>query len=551
VLASLAYTQTNSCPQTAGFSQYEGRYRMPDGSVLIVREIDGELTLRPIFWRSLQPLRQKSGDAFGVEQREDRLVEFVRDPGGCVNAVKIAGFGDDGTFPRLGNEKVPIETLLDGQPEIAARLMIKADKDGVKKFVGIGETLLRRFPSQSPLAVRFLTALTTRYPDEAAAHSALGSAYIAIGNRALALDSYKRANELDPSNKDAISALRRLKVLAPSVEETAAGWQLPFPLEAVFAKPAAAEIKAAEADWAKRTLSAKNVRIVKTGSIDLGHVKAQVRIISHSVHGFKHYGAVIVPEGADTGKHPVILDLKGVSWDFFPLNLNNLISPAFLGADQGKFIYVIPSFRGEVMKFDGAEYRSEGDRTDSWDGATDDALALLNAALKITPQADRTRICAFGKSRGGSVALLAGIRDKRIGRVLDWAGPADWFALMGSGGWTQEEIIREALLKKPQPKEEGGQFIERFLLKAIEGKWKLADVRRKMVQDSPRYFAERLPRTQAHYGIEDEIVPVANGRALAAKVKGEFFYHENAGHDLNQKIAFRESRKFVMEMIEK
>jgi dipeptidyl aminopeptidase/acylaminoacyl peptidase len=283
--------------------------------------------------------------------------------------------------------------------------------------------------------------------------------------------------------------------------------------------------------------------------IDLGHVKAQVRIVSHSVHGFKHYGAIIVPEGAETGKHPVILDLKGVSWDFFPLNLNNLISPAFLGADQGRFIYVVPSFRGEVMKFDGAEYRSEGDRTDSWDGATDDALALLNAALKITPQADRARICAFGKSRGGSVALLAGIRDKRITRVLDWAGPADWFALMGSGGWTQEEIIREALLKRSQLKEEGGQFIERFLLKAVEGNWKPADVRRKMIQDSPVYFAERLPPTQAHYGVEDEIVPVANGRALAAKVKGEFFYHDNAGHDLNQKIAFRESKKFVMEML--
>ena len=89
-------------------------------------------------------------------------------------------------------------------------------------------------------------------------------------------------------------------------------------------------------------------------------MKAQVRIVSHSVHGFKHYGAIIVPEGMSAGKHAVVLDLKGVSWDFFSLNLNNLISPAFLGADQGKFIYVVPSFRGEVMKFDGAEYRVGG-----------------------------------------------------------------------------------------------------------------------------------------------------------------------------------------------
>lgn len=524
---------------------------MSDGSVLIVREIDGELTLRPIFWRSLQPLRQKSGDAFGVEQREDREVEFVRDAVGCVSSVRVKGFGDDGTFPRLGNEKTPIETLLDGQPEIAARQMIRADRDGVRKFTVIGQTLLRRFPSQAPIAVRFFVELSRRYPTEAAVHSGLGAAYVAIGNRALALESFKRANELDPANGDAVMGLRRMKVLAPSAEELAAGWTIPFPLESVFAKPTADEIKTADADWTKRDLSAKKVKVVKTGTIGLGHVKAQVKIISHSVRGFKHYGAIIVPQGLSTGKHPVLLDLKGVSWDFFPLNLNNLLSPAFLGTDQGKFIYVVPSFRGEVMKFDGAEYRSEGDRTDSWDGATDDALALLNAALKITPRADKTRICAFGKSRGGSVALLAGIRDKRIKQVLDWAGPADWFALMGAGGWTQEEIVREALLKKAQPRDEGGQFIERFLLKAVEGKWNLADVRRKMIQNSPLYFADRLPRLQTHYGIEDEIVPVINGKALERRVNGEFFYHENSGHDLNQKIAFRESRKFVMEMMER
>jgi cephalosporin-C deacetylase-like acetyl esterase len=35
------------------------------------------------------------------------------------------------------------------------------------------------------------------------------------------------------------------------------------------------------------------------------------------------------------------------------------------------------------------------------------------------------RICAFGKSRGGRVALLAAIRDSRIKLVLDWAGSVD------------------------------------------------------------------------------------------------------------------------------
>lgn len=522
---------------------------MTDGSVLIVKEIDGELTLRPIFWRALQPLKQRTGDAFGIEQREDRFVEFVRDAQGCVNAVKISGFGDDGTFPRLGDGRAPVEFLLAGQPEKAAELMIKADKRGVERFTAMGRNLLARFPSKAADAAGFLETLSRYYPNSAETHAALGDARIATGERCLALKSFRRSLDLDSDNSAAATGLRRLNAIHPTPEEIAAGWTVPFPLDYVFAAPTEAEIKASEADWAKRDLSVNGVREVKTDTVDLGRVKAQVKIISHIVRGYKHYGAIIIPEGAGKGKQPVILDLKGVSWNYFPLDLNNLQSPAFLGSDQGKFIYIVPSFRGEVMKFGGVEYLSGGDRTDSWDGATDDALALLNAALSITPQADAARICAFGKSRGGSVALLAGIRDKRINRVLDWAGPADWFSLMATGGWTQEEIIRDALLKKASPKEDGGQFIERFLLKAVAGRWGLANVRQRMLRNSPLYFAARLPRTQMHYGIEDEMVPVANGRALAAATKAEVFFHENSGHDLDQKIAFRESRRFVMEML--
>jgi dipeptidyl aminopeptidase/acylaminoacyl peptidase len=263
-----------------------------------------------------------------------------------------------------------------------------------------------------------------------------------------------------------------------------------------------------------------------------------------------------VPDGI-TGKAPVILDLKGVSWDFFPLVLNDIKSPKILGSDQNRFIYIVPSFRGEILKFNNQDFVSEGDRTDSWDGAADDALALLNAALTMTPEADAERVGAYGKSRGGSVALLAGIRNPKIRQVLDWAGPADWFELMATEGWTQKEIAADALLNKSAPNEDGGQFVERFLLKAVEGKWNLRDVRFKMIADSPIYFVKKLPRWQAHYGIEDEMVPLVNGQALVRKMKingrpsPDFtaFFHKDSGHDLNQDISFTESKKFLMALL--
>lgn len=552
--------QAEICKQsikTSGFSQYAGRYRLSDGSVLIVEESDGELTLRPIFWRAVQPLSRRGGDSFGVEQREDRKVEFLRSAEGCVTAVKIEGFGDDGVFPRLNAEKVPIEFLLAGQPQIAAEQLIKSEPNAVENYVRIARTLFQRFPSKSSDAVEFLRVLVRHYPRVADVYSTLGDALIAAGKRTEALQSYRRAFELDKTNKTALKGLRRLNALPKSAQPNQTGWTLPFSLDKVFQKPTRAEIKAVQEIWAKRDLSPKDVTQVAQGKINLGYTEAEVRIISHSVHGQKHFGAIIIPDGI-AAKAPVILDLKGVSWDYFPLNLNQIISPQILGQNQKRFIYVVPSFRGEILKFNGADYVSEGDRTDSWDGATDDALALLNAALKITPEADANRICAFGKSRGGSVALLAGIRDAKIKCVLDWAGPVDWFELMGTEGWTQKEIASDGLLNKSAPNEDGGQFIERFLAKAITGKWNLRDVRLKMIADSPIYFAERLPqRLQIHYGIEDEMVPVINGRALAEKLKKEgraapmfkAFFHANSGHDLNQKLAFKESETFLMSLL--
>ena len=100
---------------------------------------------------------------------------------------------------------------------------------------------------------------------------------------------------------------------------------------------------------------------------------------------------------------------------------------------------------------------SEGDRSDVWDGATDDALALLNVALKITPEADARRIAVFGRSRGGTVALLAAIRDPRIRQVVDWAGPSDLFRLMGQDGWTQREAVAEGLRYRSPPRGIGGR----------------------------------------------------------------------------------------------
>jgi len=129
-----------------------------------------------------------------------------------------------------------------------------------------------------------------------------------------------------------------------------------------------------------------------------------------------------------------------------------------MGSMRDRFIYVVPSFRGEVLNFDGKTFKSEGDRRDALDGATDDSSRFLNVALQTAPEANGKRICAFGQSRGGTVALLLGIRDKRIDCVVDWSGPTDWLYLMGTGGWTEEELWAEGIRTHAGVQETGGQI---------------------------------------------------------------------------------------------
>lgn len=538
-------------------SQYSGRYRQNNNSIAILKVADGKLILRPLLWRSELPMQRKNNDDFVSEERAGRQMSFTRNEKGCLASVKIIGLGrDDGLYQRLEGQQTPLELLFDGKSKSSAETIIRNFPDEVDETVRIAGQLLQKFPSKKNNVVIFLESLAKQYPNNSSLFSTLGNAQIATGNRLVAKESYLKAFSLNPKDENALKGLRKLNASPPGVSFKADGWKVPFSLDDVFKKPTKAEINEVEADWKRRDLSPKNVVEIIQGKINLGSSQATVRIISHLVHGNKHFGAIIIPDGINS-KAPVILDLKGVSWDYFSLDLNSIISPKILAAEQNKFIYVVPSFRGEVLQFNGREYRSEGDRTNSWDGATDDALALLNVALSIIPQADENRVCAFGKSRGGSVALLAGIRNPKIKQVLDWAAPVDWFDSMGTEGWTQKEIVAEGLLNKSAPNQEGGQFIERYMLKAIEGKWNLRDVRISILAGSSIYFAKRLPRLQIHYGIEDEMVPLKNGETLLKEMKKmrrnalnfTSFFHQNSGHDLNQRIAFAKSKKFLLQML--
>jgi len=241
-------------------------------------------------------------------------------------------------------------------------------------------------------------------------------------------------------------------------------------------------------------------------------------ILSHTVEGYTHFGAVIIPANHNAGKLPVVVFATGgdgmhpefdISQDF---NHAAVQFPHFLGKDlDNKFIMVIPSFRGQQLIFGERKYQSEGNIGDAFWGGTTDALALLNVALQAFKQADENRIAIFGGSRGGTVALLASARDTRIKRTIVVAAPTDMKALY--------ELY-------PQ------QFKLLFFNDLFSGKISEKDARKKFISISPVYFTQALPMVQLHHDNNDPFVPSSFARKLidsmnrAGKSIEAYFYDE-------------------------
>ena len=536
---------------------YLGRYARSMDSAIVAQIHGGRLMLCHMLWPGAQTLYPVGVDSFGVEDFAERQVRFHRDGTGTVVSFELEGIGSlDGHYPRLPEDAVhPLELLAGGKMGEAA-LALSGQGDSVEHLLNVAATFFYSFPSKAAGAVQFYTALAQQYPTEPAVHAHLGRAQVAVGDRKQALTAYRQAHRLAPDNEDALLGLRRLGAAAGMPQE---GWSVPYPMAALLAPPTAEEIALVQQLWQARDLSVGDVAVELEEEVEFAQFKGTVTILSHKVLGSRHFGAVFVPAVAEADSRGVLLCLKGVNPGYFPLNISE--GPDILrvlGEDSGKFVYVIPCFRGETMIFGQHRFESEGDRTNAWEGATDDAIALLSVVLQAVPAADSSRVYCFGKSRGGTVALLAGQRDQRIKRVLAWSAPTDWFGLMTYAGWSMQEIVEDTLLNRWGSGEggEAGQFVEWFVKPSIEGKRSLAAARLHILASSPLYFAHRLGRAQVHHGAEDNMVPVANARALMDRIerlpKAEFegFVHPQAGHDVeyqtDEGITFSKSRALLL-----
>ena len=265
------------------------------------------------------------------------------------------------------------------------------------------------------------------------------------------------------------------------------------------------DINKVKTEWAKRDLSAKDVRVVYEQTTE--HYK--VRLYEHTVGLNKHYGAVVVPINASKISFPVIVSPDGLSQENPSISLENN-----LRYYNHNYVMVVPAFRGRTLRYQAVSFFAGGDFCDAYDGATDDTIALLNVVEAHTPEANMQKVLVSGYSRGGTVALLMGERDSRIKVVIAGAGPVDFYR--------QEVATR---------------YNDQYKCQFNTGKTE-AESRQRMLASSPIYF-NTLPSVEKVYlfqGGDDLTVPQWNGDAmnlflLAQQVDVSYHLYPSLRHD--------------------
>jgi acetyl esterase/lipase len=275
-------------------------------------------------------------------------------------------------------------------------------------------------------------------------------------------------------------------------------------LEALFAPPTASEVDAISAEWAARASGAMGTTVERDTTVTSGGVDIRVRIVSHEVLGVRHYGAIL--SGSElAAPAPVLIYAHpgddGAAVDDVLLLLN------VAGDLATGFVWIIPSFRSEELRFGDASWTSQGPSS-FLDRDVDDAMGLLDVALEVEPLADQDRVGALGFSRGAAVALLMGVRDDRVDRIVGFSGLTDLFDDF------IQDVVEEALAGTPRDLPGLDELNERFIQPLARGEISVDSVRMELLRRSAVRYADDLPMVQIHHGSADDVVEVSQANSL-------------------------------------
>ncbi|MFY0599118.1 MAG: prolyl oligopeptidase family serine peptidase [Cyclobacteriaceae bacterium] len=239
------------------------------------------------------------------------------------------------------------------------------------------------------------------------------------------------------------------------------------------------------------------------------------KLISHTYGGDRHFGAVLFPSGYDYSKsYPLIVWADGLN-QLDPSTKLERSMTGFLSQHLDDYFIVVPSYRGQSLYANKKFYCSDGFFGDAFDGATSDALRLLHLTQTKLGNVDSTRLAIYGVSRGGTVALLAGIRNTNFNCIISQSGPTDFLRMHGY-------------------KRYGRQYRYIFLAYDLP----FYEIRKKIIRCSPLHFIENYQgNLLLLHGRNDDTVPLFHASELIDKMKDRSSFEyvlTSDGHSMNQ-----------------
>ncbi|MCR9290121.1 prolyl oligopeptidase family serine peptidase [Saprospiraceae bacterium] len=276
-------------------------------------------------------------------------------------------------------------------------------------------------------------------------------------------------------------------------------------LDSLFAPTDSLELAKIRKDWESFNPQSESFQILSEYRF---LPERNIVILEHFAEERTHYGAILFPYQYDESKkYPVAVWAAGLNQSDPSVTLKNTPIRKF----PPNYFVIVPSFPGQALVADNKTYCSDGFFGDAFDGATDDAIRLLELAKTAFNGLDQQRIAVAGGSRGGTVALLMAARDTSINVCASIADPVDFF-------------------NRDPYERYGFQFKYQFL----NERKPISELRAKMLKSAPVYFIENYSNALfIIHGKNDQVVPIVNAERVIEKFKerDNFDYLlANSGH---------------------
>jgi CubicO group peptidase (beta-lactamase class C family) len=200
-------------PET--LKEYLGRFKVNPDRVLKVTQQNGKLYGEPTEAPKFEffPI----SDVAFLRNDQDVRYTFVKGTSGKADSVKILVNGREITAPRIADETlIPYEALAAGKISEAVEGYRKIKKDtpqhavvGEERLNLLGYSLLQQ--KKLPEAIALFKLNAEFYPNSFNVYDSLGEAYMASGDKALAVANYKKSVELNPRNENGAQMLKKLE----------------------------------------------------------------------------------------------------------------------------------------------------------------------------------------------------------------------------------------------------------------------------------------------------------------------------------------------------